>query len=129
MRPTKRAYCAPCRQRTPQTQRASGAWVCDGCGAVPPAAGRGDVVDRECNDAVCGWRGPETDCVTPTHVPEMILCPECQETTEIVTPHAALLTALHAVTPQAVAQLSTGQVALVRGMLRDYGLIEKGEEA
>lgn len=44
------------------------------------------MTERECNAAACGWRGAATDCVTPKHVPEMLLCPECHETTEAVTP-------------------------------------------
>lgn len=39
---------------------------------------------RECNNPDCGWVGPVAECVTPKHIPEMILCPECHETTEPV---------------------------------------------
>jgi len=36
---------------------------------------------RSCN--ACDWTGPESDCVHPKHVPEMVLCPLCHETTDV----------------------------------------------
>lgn len=37
---------------------------------------------RECN--FCDWRGCESQCVHPKHLPEQLLCPICNETTHVV---------------------------------------------
>lgn len=39
---------------------------------------------RSCNNDDCGWVGSIAETVHPKHVPEMILCPRCNETTESV---------------------------------------------
>ena len=39
---------------------------------------------RECSG--CDWVGWGEDCVHPKHVESLRLCPECNETTEQVTP-------------------------------------------
>lgn len=39
---------------------------------------------RSCNNDDCDWVGPISQTVHPKHVPEMILCPVCNETTECV---------------------------------------------
>ncbi len=38
----------------------------------------------DCNNPDCGWTGMASRCVTPKHVPEELLCPECHETVEPV---------------------------------------------
>lgn len=80
-----------------------------------------------CSNAACSWSGALQACVY-TKNSRAALCPWCHGATACYcmpsAPHTALLTALHAVTPAQVARLSAGQVTLVRGMLRDYGLME-----
>lgn len=39
---------------------------------------------RECNN--CDWIGWGYECVSPKHVESLLLCPECNETTNLVTP-------------------------------------------
>ena len=39
-----------------------------------------------CNDERCGWVGCLVETKSPKHSPEKILCPQCSETTETVTP-------------------------------------------
>lgn len=34
---------------------------------------------RECN--ACDWIGYQDECVHPKHVPDQLLCPECNDTT------------------------------------------------
>ena len=41
----------------------------------------GEQAQRQCN--ACDWTGPETDCVHPKHAQDMILCPACNEMTEV----------------------------------------------
>ena len=38
-----------------------------------------------CNEA-CGWSGPLAQTVTPKHVPEQLLCPDCYEVVEQTNP-------------------------------------------
>ena len=39
---------------------------------------------RECNE--CEWVGWSDNCVRPKHAESLELCPECKETTFIITP-------------------------------------------
>ena len=43
---------------------------------------------RECN--YCDWIGWAYDCVHPKHIESLLLCPECNETTEFVTPQRCI---------------------------------------
>ena len=40
---------------------------------------------RECN--ACEWIGWQSECVAPKHLQSFLVCPECGETTEQVTPN------------------------------------------
>ena len=45
-----------------------------------------EMVIVSCNDERCGWVGCLVETKSPKHSPEKILCPQCSETTETVTP-------------------------------------------
>lgn len=49
-------------------------------GMIEMSAGiEGKPQMRQCNK--CDWSGTEAECVHPKHVPDQLLCPNCNETT------------------------------------------------